>query len=181
MLRIEIPAWEYYDEVKEEFFQVKAQELCLEHSLVSISKWEAIWHKPYLSKTKKTLDELISYIKCMTLTQNVPEISYQGLTKENYDTIADYLTDSMTATWFSKDQGRRSHSREIVTSELIYYWMITLGIPMECQKWHLNRLLTLIQICNIKNSPSKKMSSQAIARQNADINSARRLAMHSKG
>lgn len=181
MLRIEIPAWEYYDEVKEEFFQVKAQELCLEHSLVSISKWEAIWHKPYLSKTKKTLDELISYIKCMTLTQNVPEISYQGLTKENYDTIADYLTDSMTATWFSKNQGRSSHSREIVTSELIYYWMITLGIPMECQKWHLNRLLTLIQICNIKNSPSKKMSSQAIARQNADINSARRLAMHSKG
>ena len=181
MLRIEIPAWEYYDEVKEEFFQVKAQELCLEHSLVSISKWEAIWHKPYLSKTKKTLNELISYIKCMTLTQNVPEISYQGLTKENYDTIADYLTDSMTATWFSKNQGRSSHSREIVTSELIYYWMITLGIPMECQKWHLNRLLTLIQICNIKNSPSKKMSSQAIARQNADINSARRLAMHSKG
>lgn len=181
MLRIEIPAWEYYDEVKEEFFQVKAQELCLEHSLVSISKWEAIWHKPYLSKTKKTLDELISYIKCMTLTQNVPEISYQGLTKENYDKIADYLTDSMTATWFSKNQGRSSHSREIVTSELIYYWMITLGIPMECQKWHLNRLLTLIQICNIKNSPSKKMSSQAIARQNADINSARRLAMHSKG
>lgn len=181
MLKIVIPEWEYYDERSGEFVRVKETELSLEHSLVSISKWESIWHKAFLKPENKTIDETMSYIKCMTLTQNVPDIVYSGLTESNLKQIQAYIEDPMTATWFNERDKRHSRSREIVTSELIYYWMIALNIPFECQKWHLNRLLTLVQVCNVKNTPPKKMSKNALAHQNTSINAARRAAMHSKG
>lgn len=180
MLKIVIPEWEYYNEKTGEFIKVKETELSLEHSLVSISKWESIWHKAFLKKEDKTPKEMMSYIKCMTLTQNVPDIVYNGLTEKNVKAIQEYIENPMTATWFNDKQQKRG-GRETVTSELIYYWMIALNIPFECQKWHLNRLLTLIQVCNIKNTPPKKMSSKALAHQNTSINAARRAAMHSKG
>lgn len=146
---------EYYDEVKNEFVYTKEQTLQLEHSLVSLSKWESKWHKPFLSPDDKSSEEVIDYVKCMTITQNVKPEVYNYLTKGNLEDINNYIDNPMTATTFNSE--RKSPSREIITSEIIYYWMITLNIPFECQKWHLNRLLTLIKVCNIKSNPPKKM------------------------
>lgn len=180
MLQIVIPACEQWDELKQEFVYEKEQTLQLEHSLVSISKWEAKWHKPFLSKEDKTPEEISDYVKCMTITQNVKPDVYSRLTNDHIDQINAYIADPMTATSFSTDKNGRI-SREIVTSELIYYWMIALNVPPEYQKWHLNRLLTLVRICNIKNQPSKKMSKKDILSRNAALNAARRKQYNTNG
>lgn len=180
MLHITVPSVELWDEAKEEFIKTKEQTLQLEHSLVSVSKWEAKWCKVFLSKKEKTYEETIDYIKCMTITQNVDPDVYKYLTKENITQINDYISAPMTATWFS-DEKNRPGSNEQVTSELIYYWMISLQIPFECQKWHLNRLLTLIKVCSIKNKPPKKMSRSDIMRRNASLNAARRRQLNTSG
>lgn len=180
MLRIVIPESELFNEQTGEFISVKKQTLQLEHSLVSLSKWESKWHKPFLGKEDKTFDETIDYIRCMTLSQNVDPNVYIFLTQENIKEINDYIGDSMTATTFSNDQSG-SNNREIITSELVYYWMVALNIPFECQKWHLNRLLTLIRVCNIKNQPPKKRSQGQIMSRNAALNAARRKQLNSKG
>ena len=179
MLKITVPGLELYDEENNEFINYKDQTLQLEHSLVSISKWEAKWHKPFLSDEDKTLEEIIDYIKCMTITQNVKSDVYDRLTSDNIQTINDYIQDSMTATTFSDD--KKTGKKEIVTSEIIYYWMVTYNIPMECQKWHLNRLLTLVKVCTIKNSPPKKMSNSEIISRNKALNAARRKKLNTKG
>lgn len=180
MLRIIIPESELFNEQTGEFISVKKQTLQLEHSLVSLSKWESKWHKPFLGKEDKTFDETIDYIRCMTLSQNVDPNAYMFLTQENIKEINDYIGDPMTATTFSNDQSGRNN-REIITSELVYYWMVALNIPFECQKWHLNRLLTLIRVCNIKNQPPKKRSQGQIMSRNAALNAARRKQLNSKG
>lgn len=180
MLRITIPAVEEWNELVQEFVTTKEQTLCLEHSLVSLSKWESKWCKPFLSKQEKTYEETIDYIKYMTLTPNVDPEVYRVLTNDNIAEINKYIEAPMTATTFSRDRNSKS-GQEIVTSELIYYWMIALNIPFECQKWHLNRLLTLIKVCNIKNTPPKKMSRRDILSRNAAINAARRNQLNSKG
>lgn len=179
MLKITIPETDLFDEATEEFIHVKEQTLQLEHSLVSLSKWESKWCKSFLFTKEKTLEETLDYIKCMTLTQNVSPYVYRCLTRENIQDINDYISAPMTATYFSDDKSARG--REIVTSELIYYWMIALSIPFECQKWHLNRLLTLIRVCNIKNQPPKKMSRSAIMSRNAALNAARRKQLGTNG
>lgn len=180
MLQITIPASEQWDERKQEFVYTKEQTLKLEHSLVSLSKWESKWCKPFLNKDNKTVEETLDYIKCMTLNQNVNPDVYYGLTNENIQQINDYIGAPMTATTFSEiNTGKRS--REIITSELIYYWMIALDIPMECQKWHLNRLLTLIRVCEIKNSPTKRMSKRQIMSRNSALNEARKKELNTKG
>lgn len=171
MLKIVIPACELWDERKEEFISTKEQVLSLEHSLVSISKWEGKWHKVFLSSKELTMDETIDYIKCMTLTQHVDPDIYNFLTPDNIDAIYRYIEDPMTASSV-KDELPGGRSREQVTSELIYYWMITLGIPFECQKWHLNRLMMLIRICNAKNKPPKKRSNRELYRHHAAVNAA---------
>lgn len=180
MLQIIIPAGEQWDEINQVFINTKEQTLQLEHSLVSLSKWESKWCKAFLTKNEKTDEETIDYIKCMTITQNVDPNVYNCLTKENVEQIKKYIEAPMTATYFSEEHGGKS-SREQVTSELIYYWMIALNIPMECQKWHLNRLLTLIRVCNIKNQPPKKMSKRAIMSRNAALNAARRKQLNTRG
>ena len=180
MLRIVIPESELFNEQTGEFISVKKQTLQLEHSLVSLSKWESKWHKPFLGKEDKTFDETIDYIRCMTLSQNIDLNIYMFLTQENIKEINDYIGDPMTATTFS-DDGNGRNNREIITSELIYYWMVALNIPFECQKWHLNRLLTLIRVCNIKNQPPKKRSQGQIMSRNAALNAARRKQLNSKG
>ena len=178
MLLLTIPPIEMFNEKTDEFVYSKETKISLEHSLVSLSKWESRWNKPFLSKDNKTLEETIDYIRCMTITQNVDPEVYFRLTDENINTINKYIESPMTATTFS-DNGHSS--REIITSELIYYWMISLNIPMECQKWHLNRLLTLIRVCNIKNAPAKKMSRREIMNRNAALNAARRKKLNSTG
>lgn len=180
MLRIVVPAAELWDEGRQEFIQTKEQVLQLEHSLVSISKWEAKWRKAFLSKGEKTYEETVDYIRCMTITPHVDPEVYNRLTIANINEINQYIEAPMTATYVSEDKsGKKSH--ETVTSELIYYWMILHGIPFECQKWHLNRLLMLIRVCERKNTPPKKRSQEEIMRDYAAMNAARRKNLNSKG
>lgn len=180
MLTINIPAREFFDEETQTFLTTKEQTLQLEHSLISISKWESKWQKPFLSMNeKKTSEETIDYIKCMTITKNVDPNVYNYLSKDLINKINKYIESPMTATTFSDNT--KGRSREIITSELIYYWMISLNIPMECQQWHINKLLTLIRVCNVKNTPPKKMSRKEIANRYASLNAARRSKLHSKG
>ncbi len=178
MIVITVPAIEMFNEATQEFIQTKEQVLQLEHSLVSLSKWESKWNKPFLDSADKSIAETLDYIKCMTITQNVHDDVYTRLSKSNIEAINNYIDAPMTATTFPDNNG---HSREIITSEIIYYWMISLNIPFECQKWHLNRLLTLIRVCNVKNTPPKKMSKREIMSRNAALNAARRKKLNSKG
>lgn len=180
MLRITISPDEQWDEEKQEFVYPKSQTLQLEHSLVSLSKWESKWGKPFLSKQEKTFEETLDYVKCMTLTQNVNPEVYNHLNTRHIDQINRYIDAPMTATSFMEEKVGKS-GREQVTAEIIYYWMIALNIPFECQKWHLNRLLTLIRVCNIKNAPPKKRSRREIMRRNAALNAARRKQFNSRG
>lgn len=180
MLYVTIPEQEFFDEKKQEFFTVKEQTLQLEHSLVSLSKWESKWCKSFFSRKEKTYEEQLDYIKCMTLTQNVKPEVYLHIPTKVFVEIQQYIEAPMTATTFSKIQRGKSSS-ELVTNELIYYWMITLNIPFECQKWHLNRLLTLIKVCEIKNQPPKKMSRRELLSRNHALNAARRKQFNSNG
>lgn len=181
MLPITIPATEAWDEKNEMFVEAeKAVTLQLEHSLVSLQKWESRWHKPFLTKREKTREELLDYIRCMTLTQNVDPRVYLRITNQHIDEIYEYINNKMTATIIPEDKNRKG-GREIVTAELIYYWMISLNIPFECRKWHLNSLLTLIQVCNVKNSPRKKMSKRELMSRNASLNAARKKQLNSRG
>ena len=180
MLQITVPGVEGWDERINQFIKIKEQTLILEHSLVSLSKWESRWHKPFLSKGEKTMEETIDYIKCMTITQNVDPNIYNFLTQENIKQVMDYIDDPMTATTFSEEKSRKPN-REIITAEVIYYWMVALNIPPEYQKWHLNRLMTLIRVCNIKSAPPKKRSKRDILTSYAELNAARRKQLNSKG
>lgn len=181
MLQITIPlTQEGWDEEKEVFVEPKTVTLQLEHSLVSLSKWESKWNKPFLSTREKTNEEILDYIKCMTITQNVKPEVYSHLTVDNFQQVDDYIQAPMTATVFSEDRSEKG-GREIVTAELIYYWMIALQIPPEYRKWHLNQLLTLIRVCNIKNSPPKKRSKSETMRRNAALNAARRQQFNTTG
>ena len=180
MLYITVPASEKWDEISESFINTKEQTLQLEHSLVSLSKWESKWCKPFYSMKEKTHEETIDYIKCMTLTQHVKPEVYDNLSNENIIAINDYISAPMTATTFAEDKNGKN-SREQITAELVYYWMIALNIPFECQKWHINRLLTLIRVCNVKNQPPKKMGKRELMSRNAALNAARRKQLNTKG
>lgn len=180
MLRIIVPAAEFFDEIKEEFIYKKEQQLQLEHSLVSLSKWESKWNKAFLGKQEKTEEEILDYVRCMTLTQNVDPEVYTRLSAENYSAINAYIESPMTATCFFEEKQQR-RNKDTVTSELIYYWMISYNIPVEFQKWHLNRLLTLIRVCNMKNSPPKKRSRREIMQRNAALNAANKRRFNSRG
>lgn len=180
MLKLLIKGIDQWDEANETFIRTKDTEICLEHSLVSISKWESKWHKYFIKNENLTPEMLLDYIRCMTLTQNVNPDVYYAITESQLKEIKDYIDDPMTATWFSDDE-KGKQSREIITSEVIYYWMIALQIPFECQKWHINRLLTLIRVCNAKNQPEKKMSQAEIMRKNREINEARKRALSTHG
>ena len=181
MLQITIKEQELFNNDTNEFIAIKPTTIQLEHSLVSVSKWEAKWHKPFLTDDQNTNEEIVDYIRCMTITQNVNPNTYYGVSSEQIKQIRDYISDPMTATTFKELPNKGKAKKQIITSEVIYYQMIALNIPMECQKWHLNRLMTLIRVCAIKNQPEKKMKSGDITRQYADLNAARRAAMHSKG
>jgi len=178
MLELHVDAVEQYNEETNEFYYINSQTLKMEHSLVSVSKWESKWHKPFLTNDEKTTEEIFDYIRCMTIN-TVDPIVYNCLSAQNITDIQEYIDNPMTATTIHENNVKRNP--EIVTSELIYYWMVALNIPFECEKWHLNRLLTLIRICNIKNQPDKKMSRQETIEQNRILNAARRKQFRAKG
>lgn len=189
MLKIKIPDQpeeQLWDETNEQFVYkpgVKGCELTLEHSLLSVSKWESIWCKPFLADKERSVEEMLSYIECMTVTpSNVDSEVYKRIPQSEFEKVNNYINNPSTATTFSGPKGGAKGS-ETTTSELIYYWMTACNIPFECQKWHLNRLLTLIRVCEIKNNPKgqKKMSSNEIRKNYDKLNEARRKAMHSKG
>lgn len=181
MLYVTIPESEYYDDQTGTFHTTKATQLQLEHSLVSLSKWESRWHKPFFSREQRTIEEMRDYIRCMTLTQNVNPDVYYNIPSKVIDQINAYIDDPMTATWFDKKHRRQSPSRETVTAELIYYWMISLNIPFECQKWHLNRLLTLIQVCDVKNTPPQKKGKRQMYDDRTALNRARKARLGTRG
>lgn len=184
MLTITVPASETFNEATNEFIEIKEQTLVMEHSLVSLSKWESKWCKPFLSPKpgeEITQEEFDDYMRCMVITPgniDIDVITY--MPAELKKQIADYIHSPMTATWFSETDSK-GKSKDTITSELIYYWMIAANIPFECQKWHLNRLITLIRICELKNNPGKKMSKKDIFNQNKALNAARRAKFGSKG
>lgn len=191
MLSLEIPEIEIYNENDGTFQSITTKEtsICMEHSLVSISKWEDKYKKPFfdngLDKYKKNDAEIIDYLKMMTITQNVRNEIYEYLPDSCYKKIIDYINDSHTATWFSDiNDGKLKSSfggKEIITSEIIYYWMISLNIPLECQKWNINRLLTLIRVINEKNKPQKKIGKSELRSRNAALNAKRRAKLNSRG
>lgn len=177
MLEITVPQKEFWDPIKEEFLTIDKGTLQLEHSLISISKWESKWHKPFYGKDPKSVEEVIDYIKCMTIGKvSNPDIY---ITIANTDSIVDqiqkYIDDPMTATWFSESKDSKGQT-ETITSELVYYWMISFNIPFECEKWHFNRLLTLVRVCAEKNKPAKKQKSKDTAKTYAEINAQRQAA-----
>lgn len=180
MLTIIVPGVEMFDEQSQEFVTKDDVTLELEHSLVSLSKWEQIYEKPFLGTEEKTVDEILDYIKIMTLTSNVSEETFLKLSEDNIAEINKHIEAKMTATWFSEAPGAPK-SRDVITAELIYYWMIVFQIPFECETWHLNRLFTLIRICNIKQAKPKKMSRGEISRRQREMNAQRRAQLGTKG
>lgn len=181
MLELYVPEDEIYLEETNEFVKFNGGKLFLEHSLISLRKWEAKHHKPYLT-TEKNPEEILSYIECMTINREVDPMIYLFLTAEMLEQVANYIGDPMTATWFNTSQvGAAKTSNEVITAEIIYYWMIALNIPTEYEKWHLNQLLTLIKVVSIKNGGEKKLSPQEAALQRKRLNEERRKKYHTKG
>jgi hypothetical protein len=180
MLTIIVPGVEMFDEQKQEFVTEGDVTLELEHSLVSLSKWEQIYEKPFLGKDAKTTEEVLTYVKLMTLTPIVPEEVFSRLSNGNFEAINAYLDAKMTATWFNDGPSAPS-SRDVITAELIYYWMITFQIPFECETWHLNRLFTLIRVCNVKQAKPKNMSRAELASRNRELNAQRRKQLGTTG
>lgn len=180
MLRIIIEGDEIFDDEAQTFQTINDIVLDLEHSLVSVSKWESEYKKPFLASGQKSSEEIFGYIKSMIITPNVnPDVLY-SCSRETLDKIQQYIDSSQSATTFGKMPERKGVG-EVITSELIYYWMIAFNIPFECQYWHLNRLFSLIRICNIKNAKPKKMSKHEIAIRNRELNARRKAELNTSG
>ena len=180
MLEIEISDSEFFNDETNEFVTIKGGTLILEHSLLSISKWESKFCKPFIIESEHSYDEMIEYIKCMTINKNVDNCLYDIIDVESYNKIVEYINAPMTATVI-KEVRSTNRSSAFITNEVIYYYMTALNIPFECEKWHFNRLLTLINVCSQKSAPPKKMSKDDVRSRYAELNFMRRAAMNSKG
>lgn len=180
MLNIKIPGVELFDELKSEFTMSDEVHLQLEHSLASLSKWESVWEKPFLSDEEKSIEETIAYVKDMVLTPDISDEVFNRLTNDNLREINAYIAKKMTATWFN-ERGPKKPNTKVITSELLYYWMVAHSIPFECQYWHLNRLLTLIRVCNAENAPEEEMSQADMLAERRRLNEERRKQFQTKG
>lgn len=180
MLQLKIPDIELYDELNNRFITRKGTVLTMEHSLLSLAKWESKWHIPFLTENDLTVDQTIDYYRCMTITKNVNPDVYKNITNDISKEINKYIDDPMTATWFNNVSNSQT-DKTVITAEIIYYQMISLGIPFECEKWHLNRLLTLIRVVSLKNSPPKKMSRDEAMAQQVRLNEERKAKMKTNG
>lgn len=180
MLTIKVDYSDGFDDETGTFVEIGGTTIDLEHSLISLSKWESIWEKPFLAPGDKTDEEVLSYLECMALDPKFPRGVFSRITNETAEEINAYIDKKMSATWFNEPKNA-PRSREVVTSELVYYWMIAFQIPITCETWHLNRLLTLIKVCNLKNAPQKKLSRSEIAERNRTLNEQRRAQMKTQG
>lgn len=176
MLEIRVTLEEGFDEESSKFVAASSFTVRLEHSLSSVSKWESVWEEPFLGKKEKTQKQTVSYIEMMILQDKLPPGVFQKLIAHHLEEIMNYVSADMTATKLHVDPNS-SQSRETITSELIYYWMISMNIPVQFEHWHLNRLITLIRVINLKNTPKKKMS--AMERRN--LNRRRRQQLNTRG
>ena len=181
MLSIHIKPRDLFNEKTNEFIPVKGGTLKLEHSLVSISKWESKWKIPFLSKKPKTKEQIDDYIRCMSVNGDPDPNLIASISTKDKNRIIDYIEEKQTATWFTNLDGKRNTQSDIITSERIYYWMIVYQIPHEYEKWHLSRLLTLIEICNRENTPPKNMTQAEIIARNKALNAERKAKLHSRG
>lgn len=179
MLIIEVPLTEGFDDERQEFVVLKSFKLEMEHSLSSLSKWESFFEKPFLSSVEKTTEEMLWYVKAMTLTPEVPSEIFSRLSDSNVEDINAYISAKMTATWFAEDP--KKANKEIITAEVIYDWMVSLNIWLECETWHLNRLITLIKVRSQKTAPAKKMTRGEIAAKNRALNEARKAKLGTSG
>lgn len=179
MLKLTIPKSEDFNERTSEFEIHTEVVVELEHSLVSLSKWESKWEKPFLGEDEKSDEQTLDYIKFMCLDENLPEEVFSRFTTTMFERVRDYIQASMTATWFKEDKGRPS--REVITSEIIYYWMIQNNVPVEFQHWHLNRLITLLKVCSHKNKPPEKMNPRDAAAKQRALNEARKAKYNTSG
>lgn len=184
-LTVVIPAEDRWDPKTKKFVTLTNDyELTLEHSLLSISKWEQKWHKPFLDdRSNKTYEETCDYIRCMTITQHIPSEVYNHIPDDVINQVNQYIDDPATASWFNESNSNNKgigKDGSIVTNEIVYYWMIELGIPESYQKWHFNHLMTLIKVIDIKrgeNDPKNKMSQNEVLMQQARLNKQRRAAL----
>jgi hypothetical protein len=180
MLKLTIPGRELFDDEKEEFIETQATTITLEHSLVSLSRWESKWEKSFLATQDKSTEETLDYIRCMILNDEIPDDLLDRLDDEILGKIFEYIDAKMTATTFG-DIGNKPAGREIVTAEIIYHWMVAMNVPQEFENWHLSRLITLLKVISAKNAPPKKRSAQDLAARNRQLNAERRAAMNSPG
>lgn len=179
MLELQINEKEFFNEETSEVIRIPAQILRFEHSLSSIYDWESKWHKSFLNTKEKTSEEALNYLDCMLVDGNLHGIPvYALLTMDDIKKLNDYILEPMTATTFRESQNNK---RDVITAEIIYYWMTAMNVPFECDKWHLNRLLTLIRVCAIRNAPPKKMSKSDIRKRNAALNNSRKAKHNTRG
>lgn len=182
MLHLLIPDQDFWDPIKEKFISVKGAHVELEHSLYSVSKWESKWHVPFHDERKqKTLEQNIDYVRCMCVTPDINPTVFNYLTEQNVKDISDYIGDSATATWFNDSARKKTAKREIITAEIIYYWMTIYNIPESYQTWHLNKLMTLLRVCAEKNNTDSKKSTGNLAAQRRALNAARKKKYHTRG
>lgn len=180
MLKIIVPSMDLFNEEDNTFTTVPETIIELEHSLLAMSKWESKFQVPFLGSSPKTNQEMLEYVRLMIVTPNYPENILSRLTSENYDSIKEYIESSQSATTFS-NRSKAKGKPEIITSELIYYWMVAFTIPFECESWNLNRLFALIRICDIKNSKPKPMTQRELAERNRSINEQRKAKLGTRG
>lgn len=180
MLRIIIEGDELFDESTNEFSRVGDIVIDLEHSLVSLSKWESMYQKPFLSSEKRSTEEIFGYLKAMMLDADIDSNLVRRFSQKTIDQIQEYIDSSQSATTFGNMPARNGPG-EVITSELIYYWIVSYNIPFEVERWHLNRLFSLIRICNLKNSKPKRMSRNEIAQRNRELNAQRRAELGTSG
>lgn len=179
MLKLKLPGEEFLDERTSRFIRTKPVKVKLEHSLASMSKWESKWEVPFLRDTEKTNEQMLSYIAIMA-NDKLSTRDLQRLILDHSEEIKDYIDSSQTATTFN-ERTQGPPSREIITSEIIYYWMVSFQIPFECEHWHLKKLLALIRVCSLKNQQPKKMNKSELAARNRQLNAQRRARLGSKG
>jgi hypothetical protein len=180
MLTITVLGEEHWDQENEKFVYPDSFKLELEHSLVSLSKWESKWEVPFLGEKPKTTEMVLDYIECMILTPDPPADWISKLSKENIEEITAYFDSKQSATWFN-DHHPEPKTGETITSELVYYWLDICDIDWQAQYWHLNRLLTLVKIHTVKQAKPKPMSRSEMLRRRRALNKQRLKEMEEGG